>query len=165
MRTNRVVFAIISLGVMMVGCSGDGLSPAPGMDKQFGGSTHGSDTAVVSGPKQQPEVPPVVSSFALSGVVSGRDVGTDTSRVSPVSHAAITLVKVGSVTGDTLSPSVTVGSTTTDAQGAYRFENLAPAYYRVDVVAPAGSPFANATSGIGPARQTEVTLNVTLERK
>jgi protocatechuate 3,4-dioxygenase beta subunit len=82
-----------------------------------------------------------------------------------VSGATITLVKVAGVNGDTLNPSITTATTTTDAQGAYRIDNLAPAYYRIDVVAPAGSPYENATSGIGPARETEVKVFVSLLRK
>ena len=56
-------------------------------------------------------------------------------------------------------------TTTTDEHGAYRLENLAPAYYRIDVTAPAGSPYANATSGIGPARESEIKVYISLARK
>jgi hypothetical protein len=82
-----------------------------------------------------------------------------------VSGATITLVKIATVDGDTLTPSVTTATTTTDAQGAYRIENLAPAYYNIAVTPPAGSPYATGTSGIGPAREVEVSVFVLLARK
>ena len=166
MRTTGWGLAAVTAAVIIGACSGgESLSPAPSTDLRGGGGTHSGDTAVVSGPSTPPEVPPVVASFALSGNVFGHEVGPDTSQVVPVANAQLTLVKIAGVNGDTLVPSVTVTSTTTDARGSYRVENLAPAYYRIDVTAPAGSPFANGGSGIGPARQTEVTLNVSLARK
>lgn len=76
----------------------------------------------------------MVSSFALSGVISGHDAGPDTTNVTALPNATVILVKVAGVNGDTLMPSVTVASTTTDAAGKYRLENLAPAYYRIDIV-------------------------------
>jgi hypothetical protein len=165
MRQQRVVSVFLATAVLAA-CSGmESLNPAPTSDKQGGGS-HGSDTALVTGPSRPPTPPPdVVSSFALSGVISGHEPGADTTRVIALANATVTLVKVGEVTGDTLMPSVTVASTTTDAEGGYRLANLSPAYYRVDVVAPAGSPYLNAVGGIGPAREAEVKLSIALARK
>jgi hypothetical protein len=166
MRTYILGTAAIAAAVIVVACSGGAsLSPAPNTDLNGGGASHRDDTTVVSGPTKPPQVPPVVSSFALSGTINGHEPGADTMKVVPVPNAGLTLVKVAGVNGDTLSPSVTVASTTTDAQGAYRLENLAPAYYRIDITAPAGSPYVNATSGIGPARESEVMLSVSLARK
>ena len=164
MRKQRAVLLLLATAAV-AGCSGMGpLSPATS-DKQGGSSSHGGDTAVVTGPSKPTPPPDVVSSFALSGVISGHEPGADTTRIVPLANATVTLVKVGDVTGDTLRPSVTVASTTTDAQGAYRIANLAPAYYRVDVTAPANSPYLDAVGGIGPARETEVKLNIALARK
>ena len=158
--------AVLTAAVTIAACSGsESLSPAPSTDLENGGRTHSGDTAIVSGPSTPPSVPPVVASFALSGTVLGHDAGLDTTRISPVAGAQLTLVEVAGLSGDTLVPSVTVTSTTTDARGVYRLENLAPAYYRIDVTPPAGSPFANGGSGIGPARQAEITLNISLARK
>jgi hypothetical protein len=164
-KTHPVLVLLVTAAI--AACSGvESLSPAPTSDQQGGGSSHHDDTAVVTGPSTPPTPPPgIVSSFSLSGVISGHEAGADTTRVVPLPNATVTLVKVGDVTGDTLSPSVTVASTTTDAQGAYRLSELAPAYYRVDVTAPAGSPYLNATGGIGPAREVEVTLSIALPRK
>jgi hypothetical protein len=162
----RKPFATFAAAIVatLVACSGtETLSPAPTTDQQ--GGSHHADTAIVSGPQQPPQTPPVVSSFALSGIVYGHEPGTDTSNVVVVPNVSITLVKVGDVTGDTLKPSVTVATTTTDAQGAYRLDNLDPAYYRVDVVPPANSPFVNATGGVGPAREAEVKFYISLARK
>jgi hypothetical protein len=156
---------VVLVAAAIAACSGmDSLSPSTS-DRQGGAPSHGDDTAVVSGPRKPQPPPPVVPSFALSGVVSAHQTGTDTTLVVPVPNAKLTLVRVADVTGDTLVPSVTVTSTTTDAQGAYRLENLTPAYYRVDVTAPVGSAYADATSGIGPARETEVKLFISLARK
>lgn len=164
MRQQRAVLVLLATAAVAA-CSGMDPLSSPTSDKQ-GGSSHGSDTAVVSGPSKPATPPPdVVSSFALSGVISGHEPGADTTRIVPVANATVTLVKVGDVTGDTLKPSVTVASTTTDAQGAYRLANLAPAYYRVDVTAPANSPYQDAVGGIGPARQVEVQLSIALARK
>jgi hypothetical protein len=116
---------------------------------------------VTGGPTTAP-LPPIVSSFTLAGTVGGHDAGPDTTKVVPVPNASVTLVMVAAVNGDTLRPNVTVGSTTTDATGALRFENLAPAYYRIDVTAPAGSPYANGGWAIGPARQSEVSISINL---
>lgn len=165
MRQQRAVLVLLATAAAAA-CSGMGPLSAPTSDKQGGSSSHGDDTAVVTGPSKPATPPPdVVSSFALSGVISGHEPGADTTRIVPLANATVTLVKVGDVTGDTLNPSVTVASATTDAQGAYRLANLAPAYYRVDVTAPASSPYLDAVGGIGPARQTEVTLNIALARQ
>jgi hypothetical protein len=162
----RKTFAVVAstLVAVLAACSGtDTLSPAPTTDQQ-GGSTH-ADTTIVNGPQDPPPpLPPVVASFALSGVVYGHESGPDTTKVIAVPNVSITLVKVGEVTGDTLKPSVTVATTTTDANGAYRIENLKPAYYRIDVTPPSGSPFGSAIAGIGPAREPEVKVTISLWR-
>lgn len=165
MRTTHWSLSIVTIAMVIGACSGsESLSPAPSTDLE-GGGTHRNDTAVVTGPSTPPQLPPVVASFSLSGIVYGHEAGLDTTQMTTVPNAQLTLVKIAGVNGDTLVPSVTVTSTSTDANGAYRVENLAPAYYRIDVAAPAGSPYANGGSGIGPARQTEITLNISLARK
>jgi len=160
------IFGVAALAAI-VGCSSssDTLSPGPSTDLAGGGSTHSNDTTITNGPKTPPPPPPVVSSFTLSGAVYGRELGPDTAAVLPVPNAQLTIVKVATVDGDTLNPSVTVATTTTDEHGAYRLDNLSPAYYRIDVTAPAGSPYANATSGIGPARESEIKVYISLARK
>jgi hypothetical protein len=162
MYSPRLILSLAAATAMIAGCSGtENLSPAPTSN----GKSQGSDTAVVTtGPK--PTSPaPVVASFALSGTVVGHEPGADTTNVVPVPNAAVTLVKIAGVEGDTLVPSVTAASTTTDAQGKFRLENLPPAYYRVDVAAPAGSPFLDGSWGVGPARDVEVSVYIALRRK
>ncbi len=160
------IFGVAALAAI-VGCSSssDTLSPGPSTDLAGGGSTHSNDTTITNGPKTPPPPPPVVSSFTLSGAVYGRELGPDTAAVLPVPNAQLTIVKVATVDGDTLNPSVTVATTTTDEHGAYRLDHLSPAYYRIDVTAPASSPYANATSGIGPARESEIKVYISLARK
>ena len=160
------MLTITALAVAAVAaCSADSLDPAPSTDARTTGAKRGSDTAITTGPQTPPQLPPVVSSFNLSGIVYAMEPGTDTTRQGPLPNARVTLVKMMTVTGDTLAPSETITSTTTDAQGAYRMENLAPAYYRIDFSAPAGSPFVDRAMAIGPARETEITVNIALERK
>ena len=163
MRYKMLTAAAIAVAAAAA-CSADSLDPAPSTDVQTTGPKRGSDTAITTGPQTPPQLPPVVSSFNLSGVVYGMEPGSDTTRQVPLPNASVTLVKMMTVTGDTLVPSVTITSTTTDAQGAYRMENLAPAYYRIDFKAPAGSPFVDRAMAIGPARETEIKMSVALER-
>lgn len=166
LRTLTVV-AAVTTAALINACSGsDSLNPAPNTNQQGGGSAHGSDTAIVTGPSKPPTPPPpVVSSFALSGFIYGHEAGIDTTRVVAVPNATVTLVKIAGVNGDTLVPPVTTASTTTDAQGAYRLENLAAAYYVIDVTAPSGSTYQNGRWGMSPARDAEVKVNISLARK
>src|SRR5690348_10311247 len=165
MRFRILILSAVAAAATFAGCSGSGLDPAPSTNVQSTGTGKGSDTAITTGPQTQPQLPPVVSSFALSGTVNGMDPGTDTTRQSPLPNVGVELVKTMTVGGDTLTPSVTAATTTTDAQGRYRFENLTPAYYRIEFTAPAGSPFQDGAWAIGPARQTEIVVNVALARK
>jgi len=102
------IFGVAALAAI-VGCSSssDTLSPGPSTDLAGGGSTHSNDTTITNGPKTPPPPPPVVSSFTLSGAVYGRELGPDTAAVLPVPNAQLTIVKVATVDGDTLNPSVT----------------------------------------------------------
>ena len=167
MRYRALVLPSLAAAAMFAagGCSASGLDPSPSTDVKTTGSNKSGDTTVTTGPQTPPQVPPVVSSFALSGTVYGMEPGTDTSRRAPAPNVGVKLVKTMTVEGDTLTPSVTVATTTADANGAYRLENLAPAYYRVEFTAPAGSPFADGAWAIGPARQTEIVVNVSLAQK
>lgn len=165
MRFRILILTSVAATATFAGCSASGLDPSPSTDVQGSGAGRGSDTAVTTGPQTPPQLPPVVSSFALSGTVNGMEPGTDTTRQDPVPNAGVKLVKTMTVQGDTLTPSITVASATTDGQGKYRFENLPPAYYRIEFSAPVGSPFEDGAWAIGPARQTEIVVNVALARK
>lgn len=161
----RILILSSVAAATLAGCSGSGLDPAPTGGPNAAGSKNGGDTTITTGPQTPPQLPPIVSSFTLSGTLEGMEAGPDTTLQEAVPNAGVTLVKTMSVEGDTLRPSVTVGTTTTDAQGTYRFENVASAYYRVEFSAPAGSPFTDGAWGIGPAREPEIVLNATLTRK
>ena len=165
MRPHSVPLVILATVIGFAACSGtDTLSPVPSSSSS--GGSHGNDTTVSGGPENPPPpLPPIVASFNLSGTISGHQPGVDTMQTAPVAGATITLVRVADVNGDTLNPSITTASATTDAQGAYRIENLAPAYYVIQVGAPAGSPYEDATSAIPPARETEIKVFVSLARK
>ena len=141
MRSSFLGVGAIALVLLACSSGSDTLAPGPNTDLDGGGAKHGNDTTITSNPQTPPPTPPVVSSFTLTGGVYGHEPGPDTMVVVVVPNAKVTLVKVGSVDGDTLKPSVTVATTTTDQQGGYRLENLAPAYYRIDVTAPVVLPF------------------------
>ena len=167
MRLHGSRFMVIA-GIVagIAACSSDfGASPDDSTSAGGSGAPR-VDTATVGGPSQPPPPPPdLVASFTLIGVVSGHQLGPDTTKVVAVADAAVTLVKFGEANGDTLKPSAVVATATTDAQGGFRMENLPPAYYRVDVKAPAGSPFGDGAWGVGPARQSEVRVYVALPRR
>ena len=165
MRFRILILSSVAAAAILAGCSAGGLDPAPSTDVHTTGSGKGSDTAITTGPQTTPQLPPVVASFALSGTVQGMEPGADTTKQDPLPNAAVKLVKTMTVEGDTIAPSITVATTTTDAQGKYRLENLPPAYYRIEFSAPPGSPFADGAWAIGPARQTEIVVNVALARK
>ena len=165
MRYRVLVLSSLAGAAMFAGCSASGLDPSPSTDVKTSGSNKSGDTTVTTSPPTQPPVPPVVSSFTLSGVVFGMEPGSDTSRRAPAPNVRVTLVKTMTVAGDTLTPSVTVATTIADANGAYRLENLAPAYYRIEFSPPAGSPFTDGAWAIGPAREAEIVINVTLARR
>lgn len=138
----------------------------PGGDRSLGGgSTAGKDTSVVTSPPGTTNPQPIVSPFTLLGSVVGHQTGTDTTQVVPVGGAGVTLVKIAEVNGDTLNPSVTVTTAVTAADGSFRLENLPAAYYRVDVRAPAGTPFGDGAGATGPARSAEVTMQIALPRR
>ena len=55
MRQHRA-FLVLLVTAAVAACSGvESLSPAPTSDKQGGGSSHGDDTAVVTGPSEKKE--------------------------------------------------------------------------------------------------------------
>src|SRR5262249_62078190 len=125
----------------------------------------GRDRASATSPPPTPNPQPIVSPFTLLGSVVGHLAGSDTTQVVAVGGAGVTLVRIAGVNGDTLQPPVTVTTTVTAADGSFRLENLAAAYYRVDVRAPAGSAFGDGMGGIGPARSANVTLQIALPRR
>jgi hypothetical protein len=126
-----------------------------------------SDSATVTvtpaPPVQTP--PPGVASFDLRAIIVGTVDGVDTSKTTPVAGARVTLTRIGSVTGDTLNPSIDAGSATTDANGAVSFKALVGGAYKVNISPPTGSPFGPAQTGFAPPRTDAVQLQFKLFKK
>lgn len=113
------------------------------------------------------EPPPVVDSFTVHGIVRGVPGGGDSTTTPPVlvAGAAVTVYRVGTAGGDTLGVRERFATTTTDAGGRFTLTDVPSAYYTVEVVPPAGSPFDRGSSGFGPQRSREITLPIVLRAK
>jgi hypothetical protein len=121
---------------------------------------------IIQGPPPPP--PPTqtapVAEFNMTVVAFGRIPGTDTSHTERVSGSTITLSRVGGVSGDTLSTPQAAGSAVADANGEAKFTKLAGGSYTIKIVPPAGSAYLATQTGIGPPRQSDITVHVTMQR-
>jgi hypothetical protein len=114
-------------------------------------------------PVQPP--PPGVASFDFKAVVVGMVAGTDTSKTAPVAGALVKLKRIGTVTGDTLNPSIEAGSVTTDADGAVSFKALVGGAYQVNITPPSGSSLEPIQTGFAPPRTDAVQFQFKLFKK
>jgi hypothetical protein len=128
------------------------------------GHSDSATVTVVSAPPVQAP-PPGVASFDLRTIIVGTVDGVDTSKTAPVAGALVTLTRIGSVTGDTLNPSIDAGSATTDVNGAVSFKALAGGAYKVNITPPSGSLFGPAQTGFAPPRTDAVQLQFKLFKK
>lgn len=131
------------------------------------GRTDSAVVTVVSAPAPipTPAPAPALASFDLSATILGMLAGTDTSKSEPIAGAVVRLTRVGSVTGDTLNPSIDAGSAVTDASGAVSLKGLTGGSYSVIVTPPAGSPYAVTMTGFAPPRSSPYQLQLKLARK
>jgi len=124
-------------------------------------------TAPVTPPPPPPDTgrgPAPVASFALNVVAVGLLPGADTSATEPVAGTTIQLTRVAGVDGDTLKPSVIVGTATTNSRGEASFKDVAGGYYTILATPPAGSPYKPSSAGFSPPRATEVNVRITMRR-
>ena len=117
----------------------------------------GPDTAV-SPP------PPRPASFTVTGVAVGVESGMDTTRTVRVAGATARLYRVKAPDGSAVAETL-VGSAVADANGEFTFANLGSAYYRLDVTAPAGSPYVDGSVSIAPPWAMQIRIHVVLHRK
>jgi len=128
------------------------------------GHTDSANVMVVPAPPPPPPPPAPVTEFNLTVVANGALPGADTSRVERVAGATVTLERRGGISGDTLQTPEPAGSAVTDANGQAVFKKLVGGTYSIRVTPPAGSPYAETTSGFAPPRQSDITVPVTLRR-
>ena len=108
--------------------------------------------------------PPRPASFTVTGAVVGVESGTDTTRTVRVPGTTARLYRVRTADGSAVAATL-VGSTVADANGEFSFANLASAYYRLDVTAPAGGPYVDGSVSIAPPWGTQIRIHVVLHRK
>jgi hypothetical protein len=127
-----------------------------------------SPTAPVDpGPRPDSAVsppPPLAASFTLTGVALGVESGTDTTRTVAVAGVPARLYRIRAADGSAVAETL-VASTNADASGEFTFAEVASAYYRVDVAAPAGGPYVDGSVSIAPPWATQIRVNVVLHRK
>jgi hypothetical protein len=97
-------------------------------------------------------------------VAVGVESGTDTTRTVRIPAATARLYRVKAVDGSAVAETL-VGSAVADANGEFIFANLASAYYRLDVTAPAGGPYVDGSVTIAPPWGTQIRIHVVLHRK
>jgi hypothetical protein len=109
-----------------------------------------------------PPAPP--ASFTLTGVALGAESGIDTVRTVPLAGVTARIYRVQAADGSSVAESL-VGTATTDANGRFAFRDLASAFYRLDVVAPAAGPYVDASRLIAPPWSTAIVVHIVLPRK
>ena len=139
------------------GGSDSGSTPQPGPTTEPADPAPGSDTAITS--------PPVLpASYTLTGIVHVVLPGSDTTRTVPVAGATVRIYRVKAADGSAV-PEVHVGTATSDALGDVVFRDLSSAYYRLDVKAPAGGPYGDASRTIAPSLSSQIAVLLLLPRK
>ena len=108
--------------------------------------------------------PPRPASFTVTGVAVGVESGTDTTRTVRIPAATARLYRVKAADGSAESETL-VGTAVADANGEFVFANLASAYYRLEVEAPAGGPYVDGSVSIAPPWSTQIRIHVVLHRK
>jgi hypothetical protein len=174
---------VAALGVATLGCR-DSAPAAPhqaldirdpsGSDDGGNGNDSGSTTQPTSptapaqpGPGPDTAVtppPPLPAAFSLTGVALGVEAGTDTTRTIRLSGVTARLYRVKAADGGATAETL-VGTAVADASGEFVFRDIASAYYRLDVVAPAGGPYQDGSVAIAPPWSTDIRAHVVLHRK
>lgn len=109
--------------------------------------------------------PPTVTVFDLTvTVVGAADSSGDTTQVARLQGARVTLFRYDSLPDSTSVPNAVIGDRPTNHSGVVAFQNLKPAWYRVDVQPPRDSPFLPASRLVAPATSEDVPLQVLLLR-
>jgi hypothetical protein len=112
----------------------------------------------------RPPAPTPVTSFDLTVTVAGALGGPDTSLTQSVAGASVAVTRVMDVHGDTLNPSILVGTITTDASGAATLKSLPGGYYTFLATPPSGSPYVKSSYSIGAPTSSDVRVRILLQR-
>jgi hypothetical protein len=128
--------------------------------------TSRSDTTVITHPDTAVTTPPSpVNAFDLVATIAGRLAGADTTRTEIIAGATVKLTRFTGVHGDTLATPEDAGSAVSDANGVVTVRNLVGGGYIVDVIPPAGSPYAELGTGFGPPRDATYQVRFVLSRR
>ncbi len=130
------------------------------------GHTDSAAVTVIAAQSPQSTPPtPGVSSFNLAIVVSGATSVADSSASLPVAGATVTVSRIMTATGDSLSTPDASLTQTSDANGQVHFDALPGGGYQIAITPPAGSPFQAGSSGFGPPTGATIAMRVTLRRR
>jgi hypothetical protein len=108
--------------------------------------------------------PPLPTTFSLTGVALGVELGADTTRTVRLSGVTARLYRIKSADGTPVTETL-VATDVADANGEFMFSSLASAYYRIDVAAPGGGPYVDGSVSLAPPSATEIRVHVVLHRK
>jgi hypothetical protein len=156
--------------IVVTGDTGVISGRALGATKVYGtidGYADSISVTVVDAPATNPPPAPApgVSAFDLTVSVTGSVFsGPDTSNVTRVAGAIVTLTRVGDINGDTLTTAVPAGSGTTDANGNVSFKSLIGGSYTVEITPPAGSPYVPIKSGFYRPTVSDIHMTFTLQK-
>lgn len=152
--------AVLSAGVFALGACGSdpvGVPPEGSAQTGSGITTDSTDTT----PRPAP-----VTAFDLTVTVlaggSGHGASVDTLGTTPVPGAVVTLTRVRTLQGDTVTTDVSAGVAVADAQGQVRFVQVPNGYFFVvRATPPAGHAFGPAALRFAPGL-SEATVAVKL---
>lgn len=129
----------------------------------------GSTTGTADGPTQPDTAvqspPPRPASFMVTGFARGAVSTSDTTQTVPLGGVTANLYRVKMADGSPVEPEVLVGSRIADASGEFTFRDVASAYYRLEVKAPAGGAYADGSLTIVPPWSSAIAVYVVLPRK
>lgn len=182
-----------ALSLSTLGCRDTSPSgPDPALDIRSGSSDHGEGTPAAGaggagadssstgdGPENttgtadgptRPDTaaqspPPRPASFALQGLARGAVSRSDTTVTVALGGVTANLYRVKTADGSPVEPEVLAGTTVADGNGEFAFRDVASAYYRLEVKAPSGSGYADASLTIVPPWSSTIGVYVVLPRK
>lgn len=112
-------------------------------------------------------IPPdtsIVRAFALVVTVVGADSSGDTTQTARIARARVTLYRYASLPDSASQPNGVLRGRLTNQEGVVTYHRLRPAWYRVVVEPPAGSPYRPASALVAPATSERVPVQVLLPR-
>lgn len=155
-QTNRTRWVVALLGVTTAFACGDGpvVAPVPN-SRAFVDST---DTTPVATP---------VTHLNLTVIALGTASTTDTSQATPVPGATLTLTRIATSRGDTVTSDTDGGSAIADANGYAHFTAVPTGYfYLLRAIPPAGSPYQASSFQFAPSPYSSaLTVKVWMPRR